>query len=308
MLTIETLPSFGWQRCCRIANDQIELIVSLDVGPRILRCGFLGGQNFFHVNPGLQGQTGGDAWQPYGGHRLWHAPEAAPRSYGPDNGPVSVEQADGRVRFTQPVEPAAGIQKEIEITLHPTAPSVAVRHRLHNRTLWPVELAPWALTVLAAGGTAILPLPPRAPHGPDRLLPTSQLTLWSYTDLGDPRWTLGTRYVLARQDPSRPAYQKIGLHVTDGWAGYARAGELFVKTFAAVDPAARYPDFNSTCEVFIDGELLELETLGPLAPLAPGGAAEHLETWHLWRDVPAPRSDADVAAHIAPRVAELNAG
>ena len=58
---------------------------------------------------------------------------------------------------------------------------VRVTHRLHNRGLWPVTLAPWALSAMAPGGTAILPLPPRGSHA-DNLLPVSHLVSWAYTD------------------------------------------------------------------------------------------------------------------------------
>ncbi|MGP0072514.1 MAG: hypothetical protein ACLPWF_11355, partial [Bryobacteraceae bacterium] len=37
----------GWPNCYRIANGEVELIVTGDVGPRIMRYGFAGGQNVF---------------------------------------------------------------------------------------------------------------------------------------------------------------------------------------------------------------------------------------------------------------------
>jgi hypothetical protein len=83
---------------------------------------------------------------------------------------------------------------------------------------------------------------------------------------------------------------------------YAWADEVFVKTFA-YDPAARYPDFDTSFEVFVNAEIVELESLGPLTILAPGMAVEHVEHWHLFRGVPAPASDAEVDAHVAPLVA-----
>jgi hypothetical protein len=301
MITVEHLAAFGWPNCCRLSNSLVDLVVTADVGPRVMRFGFIDGANHFAVNAALQGQTGGETWRAYGGHRLWHAPEAVPRTYAPDNGPVAVEQRDGFARFIQPAEPDTGIQKELDIALAPGAASAQVTHRLRNCSPWPVELAPWALSVMAAGGTAVIPLPPRAPHSPTTLLPTSALTLWSYTDLADPRWTLGTRYVLLRQDQARSAYQKIGARVSDGWLAYVRAGEAFVKTFA-FDAAARYPDLNTPVEVFTDGDILELETLGPLTVLAPGASVDYAEAWHLLREVPTPHGDDDVQAHLAPRI------
>jgi hypothetical protein len=37
----------GWNNCLRIANSDIELVATLDVGPRIIRFGFCGEQNEF---------------------------------------------------------------------------------------------------------------------------------------------------------------------------------------------------------------------------------------------------------------------
>lgn len=297
-MKIEHLSFLGWPNCWRISNEQIEVIVTAEVGPRVLRCGFVGAPNFFGVSESLQGQTGGEAWKPYGGHRLWHAPESHPRTYAPDNAPVQVETLANSLRFTQPTEAATGIQKEIEVRLvGPT--QVEVVHRLRNHNLWPVNLAPWALTVMAQNGTAILPLPPRRPWGVDNLLPANQLVLWSYTNFTDPRWTFGERYILLRQDPNLPIAQKIGVSAPIRWAAYAHHGELFIKTFAA-DAGATYPDFGSVFETFTNDEILELETLGPLAPLAPQSTVEHTEYWHLFRNVPQPTTERDVVEHVEP--------
>lgn len=301
MVKIETTQAFGWPNCYRLSNGLLDVVATADVGPRIVRVGFIDGDNHFGVNAALQGRTGGDQWQPYGGHRLWHAPEVFPRTYAPDNAPVTAEVYPDFVRLIQAPEAATGIQKELDVHLWPGLARVSVTHRLRNHNLWPVELAPWALSVMAAGGTAILPLPPRAPHGPDRLQPAGQITFWSYTDLADPRLTWGRRAILLRQDPTRAEYQKLGLRAAEGWAAYARGGELFLKTFP-VDRAAHYPDLDTTLEVFVDAAILELETLGPLAPLGPGAVVEHVEHWYLFRDVPEPKAEADLDAHIWPKV------
>ena len=63
--------------------------------------------------------------------------------------------------------------------------------------------APWALSVMDTGGTAIIPLPPRGSHE-DNLLPANSMTFWAYTDMADPRWTWGEKYLLLRQDSAKP--------------------------------------------------------------------------------------------------------
>ncbi len=73
---------------------------------------------------------------------------------------------------------ANGIEKEMRLTLSPTAPRVEVVHRLTNRNPWAVELAVWALSVMAPGGRAVIPQEDFVPH-PDVLAPARSLVLWS---------------------------------------------------------------------------------------------------------------------------------
>lgn len=295
---MQTITYYGWPACVRLANDTIELIITTAVGPRIIHFGFIDGANEFATMPEHLGQTGGDTWRIYGGHRLWHAPEARARTYYPDNQPVQAAQHEGFVRFTQPVEPTTGLQKELDIALAPTGAQVTVTHRLRNHNVWPVTCAPWALSVMAAGGTAVLPLPPRGTHA-DNLLPNTRLSLWAYTDMTDPRWYWGQNYVLLRQQPGNTKPQKVGALVTDGWVGYVRDGRCFLKTFA-VQPDAIYPDGNVNAELFTNQFMLEVETLGPLTELLPGTAVTHTETWHLFEGVPTPTNDHDVATAVVP--------
>ena len=294
----------GWQECIRFHNELVDVVVSTQFGPRILRYGFLDEENEFAELEEEQGKTGGEKWRMYGGHRLWHAPEADPRTYYPDNEPLEWRDVGDGVRLIQPVERTTGIQKEMEIRLSPVGTHVRVIHRLHNRGLWDVRLAPWALSVMLPGGTAILPLPPRLAHtDPSALLPVNSLALWPYTDLSDSRLIWGRQYILVRQDPLIKIAQKIGAFIPGGWCAYARRGHLFIKRFA-VESGVLYPDRGCNVEVFTNERFLELETLGPLQTIPPQGFIEHVEDWYLFRDVPTPHNDAQVERHVLTRIVE----
>lgn len=287
-VTIEKTEYKGWPNCYRLGNGKLELVVTTDVGPRVIRLGRPGGPNEFKEFEDMIGKTGGDEWRIYGGHRLWHAPEAKPRSYAPDNTPVEARVEGDTLHLVQPTEASTGIQKEIEIHLSPDA--ARVTHRLRNKALWPVELAPWALSVMAPGGAAFLPQPTRAE--PDRLLPNRTLMLWPYTDMADPRHTWGKEFFIVRsRDAEHPT--KIGVSANDGWAAYANNGHLFVKRFGYQEGAS-YPDNGCSVEIYTASGMLELETLGPLKTLAPGGVAEHVEEWYLL-DGPAVTDEASAA-------------
>jgi hypothetical protein len=301
-MKLEEITYHGWN-CVRLANEKIEVVVTLDVGPRIIRCGFLNGPNFFKEYAETLGVKGGDEWNIFGGHRLWHAPENDPRTYAPDNAPIEFEAVENGARFIQPVEATTGIQKEIEVRLPDDEARVEVEHFLTNKGVWPVELAPWALSVMDAGGVAIIPLPPRGTH-PEELLPTSSITIWPFTHMNDERWTWGEKYILLRQNEQAPTPQKIGVRVPDGWAAYANNDQLFVKTFDFYEDET-YPDFGSAVETFTNHEMLELETLAPTAKLAPGDSDFHFETWHLFDGVSTPQSEAEVEEYVLPQVREI---
>ena len=271
------------------------MVVVTDVGPRIIRLGFVGGDNMFKEFDNV-GMTGGDVWRNYGGHRIWHGPEVKPRSYAPDNDPVANEWDGKTLKLVQPVEAITGIQKEIEISMDPKQNRMTLLHRLTNRNLWPVELCPWALTVMKGPGRAIFPQEPPSTS----LLPSRPMVMWGYTDMADKRWTWGTKYIQLRCDPATPQTkpQKIGLGNSLGWSAYSRDGQVFLKKFA-FDPKAVYADFGCNNETYTRGDMLEVETLGPLQKVEPGAHVEHTEQWFLFK-AEVGDSDAQIEAALAP--------
>lgn len=295
---IETVAYGGWSQCTRLFNDEIEVIVTNQVGPRIIRCAFIGGPNLFCERPEEMGQTGGDSFRLYGGHRLWTAPEHKPRTYYPDNEPVTVTLHAMGAAFTSPIETTTRLQKTLSVMLHPTRAQVRINHSIINHHALAVTFAPWALSVMRAGGTAIVPLPDSSTH--EGALPSFTLNAWAYTDMADPRWTWGERYILLRQETDAKS-QKIGVWTDQGWLAFVGENTLFIKTFP-FDANATYPDHNSPTEVFTNHQFTELETLAPLRTLEPGAAADHEETWHLVRDIATPHNDADVVSVILPHI------
>src|SRR5215469_322055 len=87
---IEKINYKGWPNSYRVSNGQVELVITSDIGPRIMRYGFVGGQNLFKEFAESLGKSGEPAWVARGGHRLWASPEDAVRTYAPDNGPVHI--------------------------------------------------------------------------------------------------------------------------------------------------------------------------------------------------------------------------
>jgi hypothetical protein len=260
-----------------LQNDLVRIDYLAEAGPRLVRLFLAGSEvNLMAEVPDLSLETPFGDFSLYGGHRLWHAPEAFPRTYLPDNDGLTVDEFEGGVRLRQPTERPTSIQKSIELRLDPDRPALVVQHSLHNVGLWPVELAPWALTQVALGGVAVLPQ--QAPV-PSTYLPTRQLTLWSYTQLRDKRLRLDDDLVLVDgQVGEQPC--KVGYFNHAGWMGYLLGDIFFVKRFTP-QPDLPHSDMGCNCEVYVWNRFLEVETLGPLTVLEPGAAVVHVETWEL---------------------------
>ena len=274
----------GWPNCYRITNGEVEAVVTGDIGPRIMRYGFAGGQNFFKEFEEGVGKSGEPEWQLRGGHRIWVAPEDPVRTYAPDNGPVRIEVRGDVLEATQPVEELTGFEKRLSIEMDPAGTGVTVRHRVRNRGGKPCIAAPWALTMMAPGGAGIHGFPPRGTH-PEILAPTNPLVMWAFTSLNDPRWRLLEKYLVLLQDPGNPTPQKLGSFHQKTWGAYLLNGELFVKRCEANGRPSDYPDLGCSFETFTNADFLELETLGPLVLLPPGESLTHVERWSLHRDV-----------------------
>ena len=268
--------------CVPIENDVISLLVTQSVGPRIISLRFNGGENLFAELPDfVTDRPDGKPFHFYGGHRLWHAPEAMPRTYSQDDGPVSVVQTRTGLSVTQPVEIQTGIEKSIQISLVDGEPQVIVHHTLTNRGLWALECAPWAITQFKPGGVAILP----QSQEQSEFLPNRSLTFWPYTDTTSPQMCWGNRYILVHAEMGDPF--KLGFPNPRGWLAYWLGGTLFVKR-TAFNSRADYYDFGSSSECYCNDQFLELETLAPVGGLAPGESTTHVETWELYADVDFP--------------------
>ena len=305
-IAIDTVKYRGWGKVVRIANGTSELLVLTSVGPRILYYGFGGGENQLHEFDQHSGLTADGQYHSYAGHRLWASPEVE-RTYYPDNFPVQVTPLAGGAKFSAPVEsapPGTGLQKEMEVRLAREGTHVTVVHKITNMSAVATEMAPWALTVMEAGGRAILPFAPKQPMSKQHLLPEGVMALWSYSDLADTRWRVGSKYLQLTTEVSPRARfreQMLGIYNPSGWAAYFRSGHLFVKR-AAVEAGRTYPDFGCNFETYTEPGFLELETLGPLRILKPGETAEHTEHWWLYKDVPAGEDEAWIDQVVVPLV------
>jgi hypothetical protein len=276
----------------QLATRAFELVVTTDVGPRVVTLRSLAGRrrNLLLELPAEEQRSHGYLFR--GGHRLWHSPEDIVRTYQPDDEPLTVRALAQGVALTQPVEPKTGLQKGLTLEVLGDR-TIRVTHALTNRGLWAVECAPWALTMLRAGGYGVLPLPPKGSHAGGDLLPNYTLVPWTYTDLSMPVWDLHRDFIGINVGAATEA-QKLGITNYPGWSAYWNEGTTFVK-YAPVLPQATYPDLGCAFETFTNGKMIEFETLGQFGSLAPGRTVKHVEHWTVLDGFVKPSTDAAFA-------------
>jgi len=266
--------------CLHFRTSRLSLLATTSIGPRILSLTANGGENLFAELPDtILPYPGGQDYHLWGGHRLWHSPESSRRTYIPDELPVQVQETEHGVILTQPEENPTKLQKAIKLTIpDEDKPVVIVDHMLTNMGLWPVKLAPWAITVMKPGGFAILPLYNKILDA-EGLLPNRKLILWPYSNLKLKNLDWKTDAIFLHSPLQEGAF-KIGFPNLRGWLAYYQSPYLFVKR-SVYKPDVEYPDDGCSSECYLNPMFLELETLGPLESIEPGNTVTHREIWEI---------------------------
>ena len=275
--------NFG--RCLELSNGIVKVVVTIGVGPRIIRYSFVDGENILfedseHIfSESVAQDTFGDIWYTYGGHRMWTSPESSPRTYYPDNEPVAYELLEKAVRLMPKPQKWNQYVFEMEVKLAEDSSEVFLVHKITNLAAWSVELAPWAITAVSAGGKEFVPQSSKDTSP----LSNRLIALWPYTKLTDPRVHWGDQFISLRQDESNPEEFKFGINSEHGYAMYFNHGDLFIKQFWPVEKG-NYPDGGMNFETYTNNLFLEMETLGELVKLEPGESTVHFEKWSLYRE------------------------
>lgn len=272
--------SYG--KCIRMTNGVKELIATADMGPCIIRYGFIGEDNMFFedvdktaTNDITDSPYEENEWWVVGGHRLWCSPEVFPRTYYPGTKLMNVKVDGNTVTFNAPMQEWSQIQLAISVTMDEDG-NIDLCHSVSNKNAWDIELAPWTISVMNGGGVAYIPQNKRKTG----FFPNKWVCYWDYTPMDDSRIKLGSDYITVSMDPSKELAAKIGVLNENGWMAYLNKGNAFIKRFA-FEEGAPYPDNGCNCESYTCKNYTEMECLSPMTKIPAGGSACHKESWEL---------------------------
>ena len=106
----------------KLFNDFVEVIITLEVGPRIISYRPVQGRSVFKLVREEAGKSKEDVWKIRGGHRLWTAPEDFGKEdslcYALDNSEVNHSIEDEfTIRVANLIEGPAKIRREMVVRL-----------------------------------------------------------------------------------------------------------------------------------------------------------------------------------------------
>jgi len=287
-------------KCLKMENDAVELLVTVEVGPRIIYFAAKGGENMFwnddnkvrvSKHPLYKSIFGEDAeYHFYGGHRMWLAPQSM-CTESPDSYPVTVDILENGASFTCPEAKVMGFISKLTVILDPEEPTITVTTAFTNTADEPKSNAVWQVTQCAPGGVAFFPyMKPAAPMTPGARRPMSMDperarqpmlpagNLVTFIGGSDDRLIVDPEYItlsFSYDRDRRPI--KVGMQNQQNFALYA-VNDHVLKFGYDNDPFGVYTDYGCSQETYTDSQFTEVEALGQYVTFSKGETIEHTET------------------------------
>ena len=262
-----------------LSDGKTEVGVALDFGIRIMHLSCVGMENLFYRQPAdlSDGLARKNGWRLYGGHRLWMAPESND-SFEPDNQPVFYTLEENGVYLEQEPDTCLHIKKFLRIRFQPDG-GIAVEQGMENLSDATMTGASWGINTLASGGKAEISFECNIPEGSNKYNPTRSISLWTDTDIYDPRLHF-TKQSLEATFMPLDARLKVGLYANPGKAVFYNKDQKLTICFDVL-PMEQHPDSGCNFELYMCKNFMELETLGAKTAMQPGESTSHTEVWYL---------------------------
>ena len=265
--------------CAILSNDSIDIITSLEFGPRILSFSLKNHPNLLYEHPMNAPYLCSDkGWRVYGGLRLALAPESE-NTFWPDNSPIEYEFLDDGILLERTHDEFLNVSKKIRIRFLECQNSVEISFEIENLSDVPIVGAPWAITAVRPDGVLHVPFY----NEEMSMSPRRFISIWGNTNLADKRLSFREKEIVIQHLPI-DQYFKIGFNCSEGVSRYDVCGQSFTKNFK-YDTNSIYPDNNVNFEVYCCRHMMEIESLAATKTIPPKGKTLHSELWTVSADV-----------------------
>lgn len=276
-----TLANYG--KCVSIDNGTVKLIISIDVGPKIIFWGYSNGKNILHVpyeidedakNLNSQISTG-ISLKRYG-HNLMLEYENGTSEFLSSGSAVYSLLPEG-VRFSYTI-PELGINVNLEIITQNSTDSIMIIHSIENTNIEAQNFSICSSTCVAPSGTLLVPQNTENTHNS----PNRVLSLWKKSSIKDPRLSIFNKFICFNNMKNADAPPlKLGLNNTNAWATYTKEGNTFLKHYLH-NKDAKYLNFGSSFIIDSKKDTLTLKVLSPIYNVQQNEIAKMVEYWSLF--------------------------
>lgn len=266
----------NYNRCLRITNNLIEVIVFIEDTIRIVKYGYVNGNNQFEDS-----LIDEDSKKIIGGHSFSYVPQIDKNVDFIDNQGITYETIANGVRFIQNIEKWTQIRRVIEIIFEENSSKITVIHKILSLNAFDINIAICSNTIVRNGGIEVIPFG----HGSKRDVPNKSLIFWPYSNLKDSRVYLGDKYVAMKVNENIYDRFRMGINTDLKYLLYYNNNEMFIKEFSVIEGDYEYPNMGCRYESMITPNYLEMKVNSPIYSLSTNNYITHTEVWDIYRDI-----------------------
>jgi hypothetical protein len=273
------VPYYGYQHAIELTNSHgVRVVLCPEVGGRILEYS-LDGANILYLSEQEKNWKPGQRPQASAG-RFDIGPELViPKREILWSGKWTGEIVGPRhARLTSQDDPATGVRLIRDFRLHESSTRLLCTQTIVNVSDETKEWCHWSRTFAAGNGICLIPVS-TINRFPKHYVMYEDGSLLNFA-ADEPHIRIRDGFVDIFDTPRKP---KLGFDSYEGMIAYAAPNDmLFVKRFATFSDRVYNEAAGLTISVWYpDGQMIELEPIGPRERLAPGEAASFTEEWWL---------------------------
>lgn len=275
-ISIKEVNDINYGRCIDISNGIVDVSVTIDYGPRIIRYCPKNMKNLFYYD-----RTGeytfpqnlvntNELFYLYGGHRMWISTESGEKSNYPDNVPIVYSPITEGVKLSIPRDIKQGIALYMDIILTQETTNIMVVHSVQNISKVPMEISINADTALCKSGFVY-----SMQSEKNKIIQLYNSSKWQ-----DKRLFISDDYITA--DASNGDEFYIGIKNAVGCCGYVDNNVIFNKRYIH-NTNLEYPNGDISTKIKILNGYISLDTISPLYVVESGEIVRHVESWSYER-------------------------
>lgn len=271
-ISIKEINNINYGRCINISNGLLDVVVTIDYGPRIIKYCPKNAKNLFYYDNEREYSfpqnitNTNELFYLYGGHRMWVSTETGEKSTYPDNIPIVYSPISEGVKLSIPRYDAQGIDLSMDIILTQETTDIMVVHSVKNISNTPKEISINADTALCKKGFVYSMQSNRE----------QSIRLYKSSKWKDKRLFIGNDYVTV--DANNGDEFIIGIKNAYGRCGYIDDDVEFDKQYIH-NPDMEYNDKDISTKIKIFNNYISLNTISPLYIVESGETIRFVESW-----------------------------